>query len=344
MRTIRLGKTGLQATEVSFGALPIQRISFDEAERILRRAHDAGITFFDTARAYSDSEEKMGRAFAPIRKNILIATKTQATSGEQVTQQLETSLGNLKTDYVDILQIHNPASVPFPDDGTGRYEAMLRAKEQGKIRHIGLTNHRIERALQAAESGLYTTIQYPFSMLSSDREIALVDRCRELDLGFIAMKGLAGGLIRNIPAAFAFMRGHETVVPIWGIQKIEELEEFLALQKNPPAWDETMRLEAEKEKESLGKDFCRGCGYCLPCEQGIPIPILARMRLFLGRGPWQRFVTPKAQEDMARAEQCTHCGLCASRCPYELDTPELVRFNYACYKDFLAEKRAEGLL
>ncbi|MDL2210020.1 aldo/keto reductase [Desulfovibrio sp. OttesenSCG-928-O18] len=344
MHMIRLGRTNLEVTSSSFGALPIQRISFEDAGKILLRAVEGGINFFDTARAYSDSEEKMGAVLAPVRQKIIIASKTKGADAAEVAKDLETSLINLKTDYLDLLQIHNPPNLPLPGDGSGRYEAMVTAKEQGKIRFIGITSHSVDRALAAAESGLYDTVQYPFSLLSNDKEIALTKRCKELNVGFIAMKGLGGGLIRHIAATFAFMRAHENVVPIWGIQKMEELEEFLALEQNPPAWDAAMQKAAEDEKKALGKDFCRACGYCLPCPMDIPVPMVARMTLLLGRSPWQRQTTPAEQEKMARAETCIDCGECASRCPYGLDTPQLVRENYAFYKNFVAEKKAQGLL
>ena len=344
MKKIRLGRTGLEVTVVSFGALPIQRISIEEAGRILRRAYDAGINFYDTARAYSDSEEKMGVALSDIRKNIIIATKSKGATGAEVLEDAETSLKKLKTDYIDVLQIHNPSTVPMPDDGTGRYEAFKKLQEQGKIRFIGFTNHSLDRSFTAAESGLYDTIQYPFSLLSTDKELALAARCKELDLGFIAMKAMGGGIIREVPATFAFIRHHDNVVPIWGVQKMEELEQFIELQKNPPAWDDAMKALAQKEKDALGKEFCRSCGYCLPCPVDIPIPNMARMILLLGRSPWQSQVTPAAQEQMRRAEDCIDCGACASRCPYELDTPALIRENYAYYVKFIQEKKAEGLL
>ncbi|SBW10160.1 conserved hypothetical protein [uncultured delta proteobacterium] len=344
MRTIRLGSTGLQVTGVSFGALPIQRISLDEAVRILRRALEAGVNFYDTAHVYSDSEEKMGVAFAGLRDNIIIATKSMSGTGAEVAKDIDTSLAKLKTDYIDVLQIHNPSTVPVPDDGTGRYEAMLAAKQAGKIRHIGLTNHRIERAEAAADSGLYEVIQYPFSLLSSLKEQDFARRCKDLDIGFIAMKALSGGLVRHIPAAYAFMRRFENVVPIWGIQRMEELEEFLALEANPPAWDATMQAQVEEERNALGKNFCRGCGYCLPCPVGIPIPMLARMRLFLERAVWRKEITPEAQAKNAKADECINCGDCASRCPYELDPAALVKENYAYYKAFVAEKKASGAI
>lgn len=342
MRTIRLGSTNLQVTGVSFGALPIQRASLDEAVRIFRRALEAGVNFYDTARAYTDSEAKMGAAFAGLRDKIIIASKSKGDTGEEVAKDIEASLAALKTDYIDLFQIHNPSTVPLPGDGTGRYEAMLDAKKAGKIRHIGLTNHRIESAVAAADSGLYEVIQYPFSILSSPKEIDFTRRCKDLDIGFIAMKALSGGLVRHIPAAYAFMRRFGNVVPIWGIQRVEELEEFLALEANPPAWDAAMQALVKEERNALGKNFCRGCGYCLPCPAGIPIPMLARMRLFLTRGPWRREISPEAQVKYAKADECINCGDCASRCPYELDPAALVREHYAYYKAFVAEKKAAG--
>ncbi len=342
MRTIRLGSTGLEVSGVSFGALPIQRISLEEAGRILRRAYDGGVNFFDTARAYTDSEEKIGAALSGVRHAIVIASKSKADTPEGITRDIDTSLAALKTDYIDVFQIHNPATVPLPGDGTGRYEAMLEAKKAGKIRHIGLTNHRFERAVQAAESGMYEVIQYPFSILSSEKEMDFTRRCKELGVGFIAMKALSGGLVQHIAAAYAFMRRFDNVVPIWGIQKMEELEEFLGLEANPPAWDAAMQALVDQEQKELGKNFCRGCGYCLPCPVGINIPMLARMRLFLQRGPWRREVSPEAQEKYAKADDCINCGECATRCPYELNPAALVREHYAYYKTFVAEKKAAG--
>ena len=344
MRTIRLGRTGLEVTGLSFGSLPIQRLTMEEAERLLHRAYDEGINFYDTARGYSDSEEKLGRAFCSVRKNIILATKSHAKNGEALIKEIETSLKMLKTDYIDVMQLHNPGAVPVPGDGSGLYEAALDARRAGKIRFIGISNHKLGNARDAIASGLYDTLQYPFSILSVQNELELAGLCQEADMGFIAMKALCGGLLRDIPAAYAFIRCYPNVVPIWGIQKMEELEEFLALEKNPPAWDEHMEVAMAQEKASLGKEFCRGCGYCLPCPAEIPIPTLARMILFLNRSPWRKHTTADAQEKMSRADNCIHCGACAHRCPYELDPEQLVADNYRAYKLFLDEKKASGAI
>ncbi|MCL1915705.1 MAG: aldo/keto reductase [Desulfovibrionaceae bacterium] len=342
MDKIRLGRTGLEVSSVSFGVLPLQRTPMPEATKILRRAYEGGINYYDTARMYSDSEEKLGAAFAGMRGKVIISTKSMGKSGQEMTKELENSLKNLKTDYIDIWQTHNPAKVPVPDDGSGIYEAMLTAQKSGKTRFIGLTNHLAGNAVQAVESGLYDTLQFPFSLLAYGEDLRMPALCREADMGFIAMKALAGGLIRNVPAAFAFIRLHPNAVPIWGIQRLEELEEFLALEANPPPWDTAMATTAEKERAELGGEFCRGCGYCLPCPAEIPIHWLARMIPLLSRSPWKAQYTPKAMEEYNRAANCTHCGNCASRCPYHLDTPRLVETNYKFYLSFLKEKQAKG--
>ena len=188
--SVRLGSTEIVVDKNGFGALPIQRISDEEAVKLLRRAYEGGIRFFDTARWYSDSEHKLGLAFEGIRKKICIATKSGAKTGEEMKKDLETSLEMLRTDYIDIYQFHNPSFCPKPGDGSGLYEAALEAKSAGKIRHIGITNHRLGVANEAVESGLYETLQFPFCYLASEKDEELVRKCKEADMGFIAMKSL----------------------------------------------------------------------------------------------------------------------------------------------------------
>ena len=179
MSMVTLGSTGICVNKNGFGALPVQRVTKEDAVYLLRKAYDGGIRFFDTARAYSDSEEKLGAAFEKMREKVFISTKTMAKDVEGFWKDLETSLSLLKTDYIDIYQFHNPSFCPKPGDGTGLYEAMLEAKAQGKIRHIGITNHRMSVAEEIIESGLYETLQFPFCYLATDREKALVQGCKE---------------------------------------------------------------------------------------------------------------------------------------------------------------------
>lgn len=294
------------------------------------------MTFFDTARAYSDSEEKLGNALADVRGQIYIASKTMARTPEEFKSQLETSLRLLKTDYIDIYQFHCVDVCYRPGDGTGMYECMLEAKEQGKIRHIGVTAHKLNVAKECVESGLYETLQYPLSYLSSEKEVELVEMCRERNMGFIAMKGLAGGLISRSQAAFAYMSQFENVVPIWGVQKMEELEEWLGYMEDAPVLDEEIRAFIEKEKKELTGEFCRGCGYCMPCPAGIKINNCARMSLMVRRAPSKDWLNEEWQESMKKIEDCLNCGQCMKKCPYELNTPELLKKNYEDYKKILA--------
>ncbi len=336
MRQITLGKTGITVPQNAFGALPIQRVDKETAVKLLRRAYEGGMRFFDTARAYSDSEEKVGEAFEGMRDKVYIATKTGAKTPEEFWEHLETSLKNLRTDYVDLYQFHCADQCYRPGDGTGMYECMEEAKRQGKIRHIGITAHKLYIAEEIVRSGLYETLQYPFSYLSSKREEELVENCRKADMGFIAMKGLAGGLINRSDAAMAFMSRFEQVLPIWGIQRETELEEWLGYMKDTPALTEETAAFIEKEKQELTGDFCRGCGYCMPCPAGIMINQCARMSLMLRRAPSSAWLTPEMQAEMKKIEGCLECRQCVEKCPYELNTPELLKKNYEDYKKVLS--------
>ena len=338
MEMVTLGKTGITVNKNGFGALPIQRISTDDAVALARRAYEAGMTFFDTARFYTDSEEKLGEAFDGMREKVCIATKTAAQNAEGFWKDLEVSLHNLRTDYIDIYQFHNPSFCPKPGDGTGLYEAMLEAKAQGRIRHIGITNHRLAVANEAIDSGLYETLQFPFCYLATEKDLELVKKCKEADMGFIAMKALSGGLINNSAAAYAFEAQYDDVLPIWGVQRKSELEEFISYIDNPPVMNDEIKALIEHDRKELSGEFCRGCGYCMPCPAGIEINNCARMSLLLRRSPSAGHLSPEGQAKMKKIEDCLHCGHCKSMCPYGLDTPKLLEENYKDYKEVLAGK------
>ena len=294
------------------------------------------MTFFDTARAYSDSEEKVGEAFEGLGDKIFIATKTMAKTPEEFWKQLETSLKNLRRESIDIYQFHCVSQCYRPGDGTGMYECMQEAKAQGKIRHIGVTAHKLSVAEECVKSGLYETLQFPFSYLSSEKEVALVNSCKEAGMGFIAMKALAGGLIHDSKAAMGYISQFDNVLPIWGVQRMEELLEWLAFMEETPEYTEEIREYVEKEREDLAGEFCRGCGYCMPCPAGIQINNCARMSLMLRRAPSKAWLTEEMQGEMKKIENCLNCGQCRKRCPYELNTPELLKKNYEDYKRVLA--------
>lgn len=336
MRQITLGTTGITTCQNAFGALPIQRVSMEEAVKILRRAYEGGMTFFDTARAYSDSEEKVGEAFEGIGDKIYIATKTMAKTPEEFWQQLETSLKNLRREYIDIYQFHCVSQCYRPGDGTGMYECMQEAKAQGKIRHIGVTAHKLSVAEECVKSGLYETLQFPFSYLSSQKEVALVNACKEAGMGFIAMKALAGGLIHDSNAAMGYISQFDNVLPIWGVQRMEELLEWLSFMDKAPSYTKEIEDYVLKEREELAGEFCRGCGYCMPCPAGIQINNCARMSLMLRRAPSKAWLTEEMQREMKKIENCLNCGQCMKKCPYELNPPELLKKNYEDYKRVLS--------
>ncbi len=343
MKNITLGSTEITVPQNGFGALPIQRVTLEEAVKLLRKAYDGGFRFFDTARAYSDSEEKVGEAFGTgyvKREDIIIATKTAAKTPEDFRKDLETSLTKLKTDYIDIYQFHMMGQCYKPGDGTGMYECMVEAKKQGKIRHIAGTCHKIGIAKEIIESGLYETLQYPMSYLATDKETDLIKDCIEHNMGFISMKGLAGGLITNSKAAMAFISQFDNAVPIWGIQREKELDEWLSYMDETPSMDAEITAFIDSERKELMGDFCRGCGYCLPCTVGIQINQCNRMSLMLRRAPSASWLSDYWQAEMDKIDSCVNCGVCLSRCPYELQIPTLLKKNLEDYREVIAGNRS----
>jgi aryl-alcohol dehydrogenase-like predicted oxidoreductase len=332
-----LGKTGLTVSRTGFGCIPIQRVSYDESTALLQHAYEHGVTLFDTANAYTTSEDRIGKALHHVRDKIVLCTKSGAQTPDKVMENIENSLRMFKTDYIDVFQLHNPSFVPRPEGKDGLYACALKAKEQGKIRYIGITSHSKDNAKEAVLSGLYDTLQYPLSYLSSDEELALAGLCREHNTGLLAMKGLCGGLISNAKAAFAFLRQYDNVIPIWGIQKMHELDEFLLYENEPPLLDGGLLSAIETDKAELSGNFCRCCGYCLPCPAGIPINNAARITFLIRRMVKEHWVTPEWKKNMRLIDNCTNCGHCKENCPYGLDIPALLKRQQAEYFKIVEE-------
>ena len=335
MEKIRLGRTELLVTKTAFGALPIQRLTKPDAAKLVRRAYEAGINYFDTANMYSDSEEKLSLALKDVREQVIISTKSAATDKKGAMAHIENSLRHLG--YIDLFQFHNPAQLPDISDPDGAFAAALEMKEKGYIRHIGITNHRHHIAKAAIESGNFETLQFPFCHLATDVDMELVELCKTRDMSFIAMKGLSGGLLTNAEACYAFMQQYENVVPIWGIQREEELDQWLDITARNVTMTEELKAVIEADRKELAGSFCRGCGYCMPCPAGIEINNSARMNMLLRRSPYQPYMTDAWHEKMHRIENCIHCGQCASRCPYHLDTPSLLQYMLKDYDEFYAQ-------
>jgi aryl-alcohol dehydrogenase-like predicted oxidoreductase len=341
MKKVILGKTGLEVTKTAMGCLPVQRCSEDDGVKLIRAAYEGGINFFDTANAYTDSEMKVGRALSDVRGNVIIATKSQARDKAGCAAHIENSLKMLRTDYIDLFQFHNCEVLPDINDPDDAFAAVLEARDAGKIRHIGITTHRITVAEAAIASGCFETLMFPFSYISADRDLALADKCMKADMGFIAMKGLAGGMLTNARACRAFMGTYRNVVPIWGIQKMSELQEWLDAEREDVKLTPELQEVIAKDRRELAGSFCRSCGYCMPCPAGIEIRNCARMNMLLRRSPWKQYYTPEWRAKMEKINDCLECRQCASKCPYKLDTPNVLKYMLKDYNEFYEAHKDE---
>lgn len=341
MKKIRLGKTELMVTKTAMGCLPVQRCDTDYAVKLLRRAYEGGINFFDTANKYSDSEMKIGLALSDVRENIVISTKSADRTRAGVLEHIRHSLDMMKTDYIDLFQFHQVEEALDYADSEGAYAGALEAKNLGLIRHIGITTHRINIAEDAIESGKFETLQFPFSYISTERDLALAEKCKAADMGFLAMKGLAGGLLNKPEVCQKFMNQYDNVVPLWGIQRMEELEDWLRLASDDIMMDAETAAYIKKEREELAGTFCRGCGYCCPCPAGIEIFNLARLNMLLRRSLWKQYYTADFRAKVEKINDCMECYACASKCPYELDTPKLLKYMLKDYNEFYEAHKAE---
>lgn len=342
LEQVRLGRTDLTVSRISMGCIPIQLLSEAEAVRLLRYAYDNGVNFYDTAHIYTDSEAKIGAAFSGSRRqNIIIASKTMSDSYEKTVEQINESLRRLKTDYVDIFQWHNPET-NFEDfqNRRGPYQAMQDAQKAGKIRYIGITQHDVKRARFAVESGAFDTLQFPLSLLSSPEELDVSFLAAQSDMGVIAMKAMCGGLIEDGRLPFVFLNQYPHIVPIWGIKTAGELDQFLELSKHPEPFTDEMQAEVDKLRAEYGNDFCRCCGYCLPCPEGIPITTATRITTMAKRGAMLgTLFTPQRCEEMRKIDNCTNCRSCVSRCPYHLDVPRIIKEQQAAYMKMYEERQ-----
>ncbi|MBE9506983.1 MAG: aldo/keto reductase [Chloroflexi bacterium] len=337
MKTVRLGKTGLEVSRIGMGGIPILRPTEDEAIKVIRRALDLGVNFIDTANAYGTSEERIGKGIAGRREQVVIATKTGGRDKVTALEHLELSLKHLNTDYVDLWQLHNISTFEAYEQMLGPDGAMEAARETlqaGKIRHIGISSHSMEVALKAVSSGLFETIQFPFNFVNNDPADELVSLAREHDVGFIAMKPFAGGQLNDANLAIKYLLQFDNVVPDPGIQKVEEIEEIVGIVNGP--WELTPQewQGIENIRAALGRRFCQWCGYCMPCPQEVDIPMLMNAHSIgsYGEGFFSRLA--KAVES---AKNCVQCGECEEKCPYNLPIREMIVENIEFYERVAAE-------
>ena len=323
-----LGCTGLKVSVIGFGGIPIQRIDDMDAKKVIIRAEEKGINFIDTARGYSVSEEYIGKALEGRRDKWIIATKAMSRDRESMIKDVNISLSNLRTDYIDLYQFHNIKTIEEYNKvlgENGAYEALVQYKNDGKIRHIGITSHSLDILKIAIESGKFETIMYPYNIVENQAE-ELFKRAKELNIGVIAMKPMAGGALTKGTLALKYILQNENVTcAIPGMGKLEEIEENSELGSNIVALTDAEKAEAKTIADELGTEFCRRCGYCAPCSQGIDIP-----SVFLLQGYKERYnLVTWAEERYSamenKAKDCIECGACEKRCPYNLPIRNMLK-------------------
>jgi len=337
MRQTTLGSTGLTVSVIGFGGIPITRLPEPEAAALVRRAADAGLNFFDTAYSYGGSEERIGRALRGLpRDRLVIATKDASSDGPMFARHVEESLTRLGMDYVDIIQFHNVSDRQRWDainTPGGAREAADRLQQQGKVRHIGVTSHNAELALEMALSGQFATVQVPINFIAEEA-LALIEPCRQRGIGLIGMKPFGGGAIEDGELALRYLHQHPAFVPIPGIETVAELDHVLRFAEHPQPLTDADRRRMAEVKAELGKTFCHACGYCQPCPQGIAIAMLMRAKSFARRMPVEQAVRALGRH-MAKVDDCIRCNQCVKRCPYKLDVPNRLPELKAWYVEWL---------
>ena len=339
MEKIRFGGTGLTVSRIAFGGIPIMRISRAEATALVREALALGVNFIDTAHGYHDSEEKIGEAIRGTRRGeLVIASKSPADDKKTFNKHLDLSLERLGLDYIDLYQLHNVASKARLDAVLapgGALEGLEDAVKAGKARFAAFSSHNIPIALELMKSGRFASVQLPFNYLDDDAEREAIPLARELDMGFIAMKPMGGGLLDDVGLSFRHLLQYDGIVPDPGIEKVEEIREIAAIVGKGQPLSAKDRKEIERRRVELGSSWCHRCDYCQPCPQGIPISMVLPAKSFI-----KRFTSEKARAlagaSIEKARTCQGCKECARRCPYHLDIPALLRKSVEYWDSVMA--------
>ena len=338
MKMVRLGKTELQVSQVAFGGIPIMRRTKEDAVAVVREALDLGINFIDTAHGYSDSEEKIGEAIRGVpREELIIATKAPAADKKGFFEQLETSLKRLGTDYIDVYQHHGVGTQEKMDQvlgPDGAFEGMVEAIKQGKVRHPAFSSHSLPIAKKMMLTGHYEVTQIPFNFVDDAAAEEIIPLAKQLDMGFISMKPLGGGLLEDAETCFRYLMQFDSIVPDPGIETMEEIREIVALYDNAQPLTESDRARIAALKEELGKSWCHRCNYCQPCPQEINISVVLTAKSMIKRMTEDRAKSMVAAA-MERAEECVECRDCMPRCPYDLEIPELLKSQRAAWAEYV---------
>lgn len=338
MRKVVLGKSGLEVSAVGFGGIPIMRVSEDEAVRTVRRALDLGVTFLDTAASYGDSQIKIGKAIAGRRDGLVLATKSGQRTRDGMLADVDRSRRELGVDCIDLYQLHGVSQperwqqIRAPG---GALEGLLEARERGWIAHVGYTSHSMDVALELADESVFETVQFPFNMVTREPAEALIPKARRRRLGFIVMKPMCGGQYDDAELAFKFLNAFPDLVPIPGIERPEQIEQIAALVESGAVLEGEEKARAERIAAELGKLFCRRCGYCQPCPQGVPITTAMIFESMVKRLTRQRVVSGPAKRIVEKVPDCIECGDCEAKCPYELPIIETIKRSYEAAREMV---------
>lgn len=328
MEKRQLGKTGLKVTSVGFGGIPIQRVDQNQVTKIVDEMERVGINFIDTARGYTVSEGFLGNALKGRREKFILATKSMAKDYEAMLEEVETSLRNLQTDHIDLYQLHlvkNTEDYKHVMGPNGAYKALVEARDAGKIGHIGITAHSVDLLMEVINDMPFETIQFPYNLVERQAE-ELFEIAGKRDIGIICMKPIAGGAISNGSLSIKYILQNKNVsAVIPGMEKIEEVKMNADVANGNYVFTDEEQLEADKIVEELHGNFCRRCGYCLPCIQGINIPSMFIAEGYLNRYKMVSYATTYYAKQPVKASACIECGECMSKCPYHLPIIEKMK-------------------
>jgi predicted aldo/keto reductase-like oxidoreductase len=324
-----LGKTGLLVTEMGFGGIPIQRVSEEEAVNVVRRCYELGINYFDTARGYTTSEERIGKALEGVREKVYVASKSHARTSKELRENLKTTLTNLRTDYLDVYQLHNVneeswKTISAPE---GALEAILEAKKNGTVKHIGITSHSPDFLVKlVGEQEIFDTIMVGYNYIARQPGEVLLPLCKKKNVGIIIMKPFGGGAFTNASTALKFVLANNDVsCTIPGMLSVKEVEENVKVCGEGLTLNMEEEKQIEADKELLGEEFCAACDYCQPCPVGIPISFVLRTELSsLRRMGWTEAFLKQTQETAPKVAACLQCGACENKCPYQLPIRKLL--------------------
>ena len=322
-----LGKTGLKISRMGFGGIPIQRIDVEGTKTLIHRLMEVGVNFIDTARGYTVSEEYLGYALEGIRDQFVLATKSMAQTKEAMASDIETSLKNLRTDYIDLYQIHNPSVAAYEiiTAPGGALEALMEAKAAGKIGYIGFTTHSAALFEKVLETDWAETVMFPYNIVETQAE-DLIARCTEKNIGFIDMKPLAGGTIEDATLALRFIASNSNVtVIIPGMAEPKELDQNLAAMEDISPLTDAEWTNIQSIRQDLGAHFCRRCNYCAPCSAGITISAVFLMEGYFSRYGLADWARARYEALTAHASDCIDCGACEPRCPYDLPIRQMLK-------------------